>query len=191
MIQPSGRLISSTLIVVIAVAMLVGCVSRYRMELLLITDGESEQLKIEESNLVLRSVIDDPYADVKLRAGSEHTLMVVTSMRGKPLYTRPEMVFALDEYFRSCLYVNLPKQPVAGTIRLASQSFVQVLGQWEIPTEEKIFLPVGGELVIDSVVSEKLFATINGHFESRSGKSLEYRGQFKASLKGLPSEDQD
>jgi len=191
MMSQNRKLPSLKLALVFSLVMLAGCVSRYRMDLFLITDGESQKLTIEESTLVPYSVIGNPYADVKLRPGSSHTLKLITSMRGKPLYTRPEMVFALDEYYRCCFFVHLPAQPRAESIPLVDQSFVQVLGQWEVPTEEKIFLPVSGDLVVDSVVSKKLYATIDGRFENRSGKSLKYRGRFKASISGLPSEDQD
>lgn len=191
MMSRNRKLPSLKLSIAIFLVILAGCISRYRMDLFLIAEGEPQKLKIEESTLVPNSVIGDPYADVKLRPGSHHTLKLITSMRGKPLYSRPEMVISLDEYFRCCFFVHLPAQPRAESITLEDQSFVQVLGQWEVPSEEKIFLPVSGNLVVDSVASKKLYATIEGRFENRSGKSLEYRGQFKASIGGLPSEDQD
>jgi hypothetical protein len=76
----------------------------------------------------------------------------------------------------------MPRAPAPGPLPLVDRSFVQVLGRYEMPAEEKIFLADTGNLAIDSLTTTHLFASIDATYRNREGKPLSYSGQFKVRI---------
>jgi hypothetical protein len=77
------------------------------------------------------------------------------------------------------IYLQLPPKPAPGMIPLKNNSFVHMLGQYERPTEEKMFLAQSGSLVIDSLSDKRLFGTINGDFKNSADEPVRFEGRFK------------
>jgi hypothetical protein len=167
---------------VVAAALLVSCTSRYRLELFLTTESVTKKVKVEQTEYVPGSVLNDPYAREKLIRGDGSALVVATGTRLRPAADRRVFMFGFDEYLRCRIYIQLHQDLAAGAIELKDNSFVQVLGRYDLPTEAKIFLPDSGRIVVDSVTSRHLFVTIHAKYENREQVPLAFDGRFKARL---------
>lgn len=161
------------------------CVSRYRLDLYQSIDEIRRKTKVVESLFVEGVVIGDPMADAKLDLGPANCIVLTTSTRGKQLETDPSQTLFLGffENLRCKVYLELPTHIKAETIPLVNNSLVQMLGRYELPLEDKIFLPVDGNLIVDSVVDARtLFGEINGRFVNYLGQEIGYEGRFKVKI---------
>lgn len=164
------------LLIVIAAA----CSSRYRLELFLAYGEVNSRVNIESTEFVVRSIINDPFAEQKLRVGEGNCLIVITETRGDAVPSKNWAFLGFDERLRCRLYVELPEEWSIGSYDLEEHSFVNVLGRYHQPAGTKIFLADSGALVIDSLKSDYLYATVNGSFRNDESAELMYQGQFRA-----------
>jgi len=166
-------------------AALVGCVSRYHMALYMVANDEQKKVKIDGTEFATKVNIGNPFAATKLVPGDGNCIILRTGTRGAKYKTDMTESFFLgyDEYLRTLVYLEIPGEPAAGSVTLDEKnSFVQVLGRYEQPDEEKIFLPTSGSLVIDSVSGNKMYCTLDGKYANRKGTPLDYVGQFKIKI---------
>jgi len=159
--------------------LLLVCTSRYRLDLYLSTEGHTKKVKVENTELLTNSALNDPYAREKTITGELNTAVITTGARWRQPEDKRVFMLGFDEYLRCRVYIQLPLTLIADTIDLQGNSFVHLLGRYDLPAESKIFLPASGTFVIDSVTPKNLFGTINGSYENRSGTSLAFDGQFK------------
>jgi hypothetical protein len=172
-------------IVFVITAALAGCVSRYRMEMYMVINNEQKKLKIDQTEYARDVVIGNPYADHKLLPGEDNCIILRTGTRGESYSTdmTQSLFIGTDEYLRTLVYLEVPGLPSADTIKLTDKnSFVQILGRYEQPTEQKIFLPTSGQLVIDSLSGNRMFCTLDGSYANREGNPLTYQGRFKVKI---------
>ncbi len=168
------------LIALSAVLLLSGCTSRYRLTLVMTVEEQNGKVKIDQSEYLPDTDLGDPYADDKLVNGSGSVLITTTGTRMIRSRQAGNSIIGFDEYLVCRLYLQLPQPPQAETIDLAGNSFLQMMGRFERPLETKIFLPIEGQYVIDSVTSRHLFVTINGRFENKDKAPIILDGRFKA-----------
>jgi len=158
------------------------CTSRYRLELFLVEGQERTKVKVEKSEYFLSAVLGDPLSEDKVAAGEGNCLVIVTGSRGKNLASGPEDVVSFDRYDRYRVFFELPMEIRPGTIPLNGHSFVQQMGRYERGAEDKMYFPVDGHLIIDSVSGGRLFAALNGRYENQLKESVSFEGQFKAKV---------
>jgi hypothetical protein len=172
------------LLIPVIFAVGVACISRYRTNLYMVTEGGQDKIKVEQTEYVVGAVISDPYAEQKIVQGDGNCIILHTGTRGKGLNSdlTESLFLGYDEYLQTLIYIQLPPEPQPGELDLADRSFVQILGRYEQPAEMKIFLPSNGELTIDSIVSQKMFCALDGEYRSNNGDSLTYRGKFKIKI---------
>ena len=168
--------------VLVGLVLLFGCASRYRLDLYMTSEGARKKVKVEKAELLAGSALNDPYARQKTIDGIATTAIITTGARWHQPEDKRVFMLGFDEYLRCRIYIQLPQTPVADTIDLPGNSFVHLLGRYDLPTESKIFLPVSGTFVVDSVTSKNLFGTIHGQYENRSGTPLDFDGQFKVKI---------
>lgn len=159
--------------------LLIGCSSRYRLDLHLTSEGYRKKVKVEEATFLYDTALNDPYARQKTITGDASTLIVTTGTRRQQPDDKRVFALGFDEYLRCRLYLQLPPMPVAGTVELPGNSFVHLLGRFDVAAESKIFLPESGTFVVDSITSKHLFVTIHALYRNDSGAPLQYDGQFK------------
>jgi hypothetical protein len=167
-------------VVIIALQILVsGCASRYHLDLYLTVEEDRRQIQVESTQYVWDAVLGNPYADNKLDEGIGHVAIVTTSTRmvgdKKSLWRG----FSSDEYLRCQLYMEVPY--VAGSDRtvLTGKTLVHLLGRYELPIKERVFLPKEGFYSLDSITDEELYFTVDGTFTNKSGERLKFDGEFK------------
>ncbi len=173
-----------TLLLLIAAA-LAGCVSRYHMALYMVANDEQKKVKIDGTEFVKSVNIGDPYAATKLVPGDGNCIILKTGTRGTQYKTdmTESLFLGYDEYLRTLVYIEIPGEPAVGSVTLDDKnSFVQVLGRYEQPDEQKIFLPRSGSLVIDSISGNRMYCTLDGKYANRKGTPLDYVGQFKIKI---------
>ncbi len=166
----------------VGAVLLFGCSSRYRLDLYMMSEGNKKKVKVEKAEFISGSALNDPYAKVKIVDGSASTAIITTGTRWERSENHRAFMLGFDEYLKCRIYLQLPYQPTVDTIVLAGNSFVQLLGRYELPLESKIFLPASGTFVVDSVTSQNLFGAIQGRYENRSGAPLEFDGRFKVKI---------
>ncbi len=68
---------------------------------------------------------------------------------------------------------------VADTTVLAGKTLTHVLGRYELPIEERVFLPKEGFYVLDSINDEALYFSVDGSFANSNGELLRIDGKVK------------
>ncbi len=160
---------------------LVGCASRYRLEMFLTADETRRKMKVEGTEYIANALIN-PTADEKTSAGPGNCIMLILGTRGERGKTPQYSAISYDEYLLYRLYLQLPAEPKPSAIPLIGNSFVQLIGRYDQPAEAKLFLPEFGTLVIDSVTSKHLYGTIDGRFNNTQGEPLAVDGKFKVKV---------
>lgn len=186
MVRRRSKFLRSLLLFLLLVSLLASaCISRYRLDLYQSIDEIRRKTKIERSLFVEGVVIGDPMAEAKLDLGAGNCIVLTTSTRGEKLEVDPSesLFFGFFENLRCKVFVQLPSQIRPGTIPLQDNSLVQMLGRYELPLEDKLFLPVEGYLVIDSIAAKRtLFGELNGRFVNHLGQEISYEGRFKVKI---------
>ncbi|HUV29770.1 MAG TPA: hypothetical protein VMY05_01575 [Acidobacteriota bacterium] len=173
------RKIHKFFFVTLVISVTFACTSRYRLDLYMVTGEFDKKVKIENTEYVQAATIRDPFADVKLQSGDGSCLILSIGTRGERLEVDRSQLLGYDEYFRCLLYLQLPRDLRPDTIVLENNSFAHVIGRYDQPPEEKIFLADSGTLVLDSLPKKLLFGTINGEYRNRTGETFRFNGRFK------------
>ncbi len=169
-------------IVAIILTVASACTSRYRLEMFTINEGHRSKIKIEKTEYFMGVVLGDPSSTDKMVRGDANCLVLITGARGANMGSRPEDIVSFDRYERFRLFLQLPLTPGPDSITLKSNSFVQQLGRYEVGNEGRMYFPIDGRLVIDSIVKNKLFGTVDGNYENALHDTLSFQGQFKAKV---------
>ncbi|MCD6248914.1 MAG: hypothetical protein J7J98_01110 [candidate division Zixibacteria bacterium] len=172
-----SRIVLATLILTMLTA---ACTSRYRLDLYLLEGEARTKIKVEKTEFMVGAVLGDPTSRNKVEQGDGNCLVLITGSRGRTLDTEAHNLASYDRYVRYRLFIQLAATVKAGSMTLKDNSLLQMLGRYEIAPEDKLYYPIGGELVVDSLAGNKLFGTIDGRFENRNGEPVALEGQFKA-----------
>lgn len=172
------RPIALGLLVIVA-----GCTSRYRVDLYLIQGENRTRVKIEKTEYAIDAVLGDPMSRDKLVSGKGNCLVLITGSRGQTLEADTEDLVSYDRYLRYRIFLQLPVVVGPATINLKDNSFVQLMGWYERPAEDKLYFPQSGNLIVDSLSGKRLFGTLDGHFENHLGETVMFSGEFKAKIK--------
>ena len=174
-----SRIVLATLILTILTA---ACTSRYRLDLFFLEGEARTKIKVEKTEFMVGAVLGDPMSRNKVEQGDGNCLVLITGSRGRTLDTEGHDLASFDRYVRYRLFIQLAATIEAGSITLKDNSLLQMLGRYEITPEDKLFYPTSGELVVDSLAGNKLFGTIDGHFENNHGRAIAFEGRFKAKI---------
>lgn len=159
-----------------------GCVSRYRLDLYVASEGITKKVKVEQTQFIEGTTLSDPYGDAKIVAGAGNTVIVTMGTRwgrGRPDSPR---LFSFDEYWKSHLYLQVTRPVETGRCEVRDRSFVRTLGRYDLNQEDKVFLPSSGYFAVDSVTTKHVFITIDSEYENRSGQPLRLSGAFKVKI---------
>ena len=166
--------------VLLAVALLyAACASRYRLDLYLTLAESRQSISVESTQYVMDAVIGDPYADDKVVVGPGNVAVVTIGTRGMRVEGHQWEALGFDEYFRCQVYLQVPPWPKPDSLVLVDRSLVHILGRYESPIEERVFLPHEGYYIVDSVTDRSIFFTIDGTFGNKAGSQIELDGRFK------------
>ncbi len=174
--------IINTSILLIVTLIIASCASRYKLELHLTTEDFQSNVKVKSTDFVLDAILNNPMNDNKIRSGNGNVAILTVETRGLKYNRKMENVLTFDEYFRSRLYLQLPEPLTTDTIKLRGNSFVHLLGRYDWKPSDKIFMPINGMLVIDSINNKNFFGSINGRFENSSKYPFEFSGKFKVKI---------
>jgi hypothetical protein len=172
----------ATLISVPLLLAIVTCTSRYRLNLFLVRGEETSKVKVEKTEYVMEGVLNTPLAQEKIVKGPGNCIVLITGTRGETVRTDVSTLVGYDTYLRYKVFLQLPSRPDKATLPLENSSFVQLLGQYDIPLEEKMYLAREGSLVVDSISDKHLFGTIDGNYENNLGEPISFRGRFRVKI---------
>ena len=168
------------LLIIAAVTLCAGCVSRYRTDLFYLDDSGRKKVKVEETSFTENSRLNLPYEGTKIIPGENGTVVITTGMRGDFLTGNRDLAIGFDEYRKYQIFLDLPLPPQPGTIELVDKSFVRLMKHYEKPAATKIYLPQSGTFVIDSVASGNLFGSIiDGRWLNQDSVQVGFEGQVK------------
>ncbi|MBN1211460.1 MAG: hypothetical protein JXA92_02690 [candidate division Zixibacteria bacterium] len=145
---------------------------------------ERKKVRVEQTEFLENTTLNQPFADIKVLKGTGHCLIVTISTRGEKLPTDRfrTLMFEYDEYLTQKIYIQLPTALEAQKISLSGNSFIHLLGRYDQPPETKIFVPQSGSLVIDSLVKNTLYGTIDGRYENSEKLAVAVDGKFKVKM---------
>ncbi len=146
------------------------------------TDGERRKVKIEQTEYIPGTVVTVLDGEIKVVPGDGNLAVVTTGTRGGQTRRKVEYVLSFDKYLRCRLYFQLAWPLRADTVNLPEKALLHLLGHYEWPPEATIFYPQSGQLVVDSVTSKNLYATINGLFRNIADLTYEFDGSFKVKI---------
>lgn len=169
------------MIVVAGLCLLSACgvTSRYRMDLFVASEDVQRKVDVEQTEFVHGAVLSDPYQDIKYAPGTGNVAVATVGTRWTPQETKRFRLLGFDEYWRCRLYLELPEPLAAGARQLNENSFLQLMGRYDLDLQDKVFFPDSGSFSIDSVGSNAVFISIGGKYLNRSHEPLEFSGQFK------------
>ena len=161
------------------VVLSVACTSRLSINLYLTLDDDRSKVKIENQDYFNDTELSDPRAENKIVSGDNACVVFETGTRGIRVETTNSNLFGYDEYLRCRVFVELTDPPSEGLVDLIDKSFVQVLGRFEQTSEKKIFTYSDGSIMIDSVVSNKVYMAFDANYQNSSKERLRLDGQIK------------
>jgi len=169
-----------TVVAAIALLLLAGaCASRYRTNLYLLRGESRQKVDIEGTQYVMDAVLGSPYEENRLVRGDGNCVIIATGSRGERLETTVTDIVAWDRYVRFEIYLQLPPTLRAEVLPLRNNAFAYLLGYFDRPIEQKVYLGREGTLTIDSLSGRNLFLTIAGRFENSVADTLGFEGRFK------------
>jgi len=160
-----------------------GCVSRYRMDLFMVHGENRQKVDIEATAYVIDTRLNDPLAENKL--GPSTTSSTVTiSVGTRGTQTDKDLVLGFDEYLKYRIFIEIPTPLTPGPVELAGHSFVQMLKRYELPPEQKLYKPVSGRFVVDSVRESDLYASLqDGLWKNSIDSTVAFEGRLKIKIK--------
>ncbi len=167
------------LVVSLGLLLACGVTSRYRLDLFVASEDAQRKVEVEQTEFVHGAVLADPYQDVKYAQGAGNVAVATVGTRWSAQETTRFRLLGFDEYWRCRLYLELPEPLVAGERQLNENSFLQLMGRYDLDREDKVFFPESGSFAIDSVSSRAVYISIGGKYFNRSHEPLEFTGQFK------------
>ena len=173
---------SPVVAIILVLMQLVACTSRYRLDLYLISDETRWKIKVEQTQYIVDGVLGTPMAEEKIVPGNGNCIVLMTGTRGKNVDTDPSTLVSYDQYLRYRIYLQLPARPQTGSFELVNNSFVQLMGHYEVSADQKVFLPRMGRLVIDSISGKHLYGDIDGRFTNNQGEPVALQGKFKVKI---------
>lgn len=168
-----------TLAVIVLMLVASSCASRYRLDLYLTVEEDRRHIQVESTQYVWGAKLGNPYADNKLDEGTGHVAIATIGTRQSQGEKSLWGGFASDEYLRCQLYMEVPPDFGPDTAVLAGNSIVHLLGRYELPIEERIFLPKEGFYILDSIADDAVFFSVDGTFANKSGELLRFDGKVK------------
>jgi hypothetical protein len=157
-----------------------GCSSRYRLNMYRVEGEVRRGIDVEETTFAINTKLNDPYGVPKVITGDRSTVVISVSWRGETISGGERFGLGFDRYIRYRIYMEMPMLPKPATIDLRGNSFVRLMQFYEIPPDDKIFLPVSGQFIIDSVKSDDVYATFrDGRWENKQGLAVRFEGSLK------------
>lgn len=159
-----------------------GCAnrSRYRLDLYMQDSHGRKLADVENTQFIVKSHFVARPDDVEMLQSEDNTLIASIATNWKRGERRVEEVLAFDEIVRYRVFFKIAEPVKIATINLNGNSVAQLSGNYDIASEKKMFTPVSGTLVIDSVVDAHFFATVAGLYRNVEGATMRLDGQFKA-----------
>lgn len=173
------RLYIAPIVISLVMAIPYGCTSRYRLDIYLTSEQPRKKVSLDQTEYAARTILRGPEAENKLADGPGNCVVLALGTRGARQNTPQGNVLGYDEYLKYQIYLQLPALLRRDTILLAGNSFVTLLGKYELPSTATVYRPSSGELIIDSVLATRFFGTLRGEFTNALGGSLKFDGRFK------------
>ena len=177
------RSFARLLILSLLVASLAACASRYRRDLFLVEGSDLNKVKVEKTEFVIDGILGDPRSDDKVVVGPGNCVILTTGSRGEAFEKDDKSnLVDYDRYLRYKIFLQLPSRLQVEELPLENNSFVQLLGYYELPPENKIFIARDGKFAIDSLTEKQLFGSIDGTYENELKEPVKFRGEFKVKI---------
>jgi len=177
------KITARTLLAVVLVGLLLtACSSRYRRNLYLVEGSELNKVKVEKTEYIIDGVLGAPLGRDKVIAGPGNCVILTTGSRGEVSGGEETGLVDYNQYLRYKIFLQLPSRLQVGPLPLNNNSFVQLLGYYELPAEEKIFIARSGEFSVDSLSDKHLFGSLDGTFENNLNQPVAFRGEFRVKI---------
>lgn len=168
---------------VLIVAVMIGCSSRYRLEFSVITDTFSATQKAELNKFYKKAMLNNPFREEKIIPGNKNVAVLDMSLRGKKLSSSTEEFLSFDELVKLRIYLQFNKKLSPGVAELKDNAFIALLENYQLDKDDKIFIPKSGQLSLDSLAGDHIFVTVNGSFYNKKEQKIKLNGRVKIRIK--------
>ncbi|MBN4076522.1 hypothetical protein JYT16_02265 [Gemmatimonas aurantiaca] len=154
-----------------------------KLKLFCETPSGRTNTKVSDAFFVRNRDVGDPLHRDFLISGEGSLMALEFSIASDTSYYRTKVKSSLPIGSREALtmrmYWPLPESLTAKQQGVNRGAFVDMIGNYEATTAERIFQLAHGELTIDSVKSKKLYLSIDATFRSLAGDSLRFDGNVR------------
>lgn len=175
--------ITATCLLVILTLTLSACVSRYDLDLMLKRGELHREVTVERTEFVRDGVLNLPTAREKVTPGTGNCIIVHTGTRGETIGANTDDFLQWDKHLKYDIFLQLGSRVETSTVQLPNNSYVLLVGEFDLPLENRVFSALAGSLVIDSIPSKYLYATIDGTYVNRVDDSVVFDGSFRVRVK--------
>lgn len=161
---------------------LTACSSRYRRDLYLVEGQAQSRVKVEKTEYFIDGVLGAPMDRDKVVAGPGNCVVLTTGSRGEVSGEEKSSLVDYNQYLRYKIFLQLPSRLQLTRLPLENNSFVQLLGYYELPAEQKIYLARSGEFSVDSLTDKHMFGSIEGTFENNRNEPVSFKGEFQVKI---------
>ena len=172
----------TSLVILLVTIFTAACSSRYRRDLYLVEGQEQSKVKVEKTEYIIDGILGSPNDPDKVVAGPGNCVILTTGSRGKVSGGEEPGLVDYNQYLRYKIFLQLPSRLQLTKLPLENNSFVQLLGYYELPADQKIYLARSGEFSVDSLTDKHLFGSIDGSFENSRNEPVAFKGEFRVRI---------
>ena len=164
-------------------AVILGCSAKYSKDIVVYMSDRVATARVQEVNFYPNSKLGAPLSRNQIEDGPGNCLIISTTLRGESDSTQFGSFLSYDELMLFHIFLQIPYTLKPGRHQLLDSSFVQLVGFYQIPAQDKIFYPDSGFVSIDSIDGSQLYGTIDGHFKNIKNEPLSFEGSFRVKSK--------
>lgn len=132
------------LMLLLILSMTVGCSSRYRMSVHVTSENGIKRTSVKEIKLINNASLNNPYREEKLIPGDNSVAIIELNFRGQEKESKIEQLLSYDENVRLKLFLQISHPLKIENLTALDNSFAQLLEHFELPADEKMFIPKSG-----------------------------------------------
>ncbi|SYZ74723.1 hypothetical protein TRIP_C90351 [Candidatus Zixiibacteriota bacterium] len=157
----------------------ISCNTKYKLHFYKIDPGKKLELQNEKTYFLKGYVLAKAGSENIITAGRGTMLITDQSMTDPEMEDIPSGLLTTSGKINFRIFAQLPADLKNDSLNLAGNSICQIVGQYNRAESLKIFDCTEGFILIDSVKSNKFFASLSGKYFNIEKDSLVFQGEMK------------
>ena len=162
---------------------LISCNTKYRLHFYKIEQLKKLELQNEGSYFLTGYIIARDNSGNFISPGQGTVLVTNQSITDPEKMDIPSGLLTTSGKINFRIYAELPSQLRKDSLNLKGKSICQIVGQYNRPESLKLYNCTEGYIRLDSVKSNKFFASLSGKYFNMEKDSLVFQGEMKPKQK--------